>query len=116
MRLRGRTIGMPGSHPRLENGSPSGSGRNCPTRPWQTSRRAAGAAPLDPVLSHPSRSPRGNGEETSPMTAKSRFATAAALWLGAAAGCPAADDGVFVRFRLRTPEAAKYYVVLGGHI
>src|SRR4051812_44261232 len=50
------------------------------------------------------------------MNATSRLATAAALWLGVAAVCPAADDGVFVRFRLRAAGPATYHVVLGGYV
>ncbi|HEY1381360.1 MAG TPA: hypothetical protein VGF55_31455, partial [Gemmataceae bacterium] len=49
------------------------------------------------------------------MNATLRFATALAVWLGTAVAGPAAD-GVFVRFRLRAAEPAKYYVVLGGYI
>jgi hypothetical protein len=50
------------------------------------------------------------------MKTSCRFAMAVAIWFTIAAASNAADDGVFVRFRLRAPEGNKYYVILGGYI
>src|SRR5438477_3671949 len=49
------------------------------------------------------------------MNTKYSLPTLVAFWIGAATVCAAADDGVFVRFRLLGPAGAKYHVKLGGY-
>jgi hypothetical protein len=50
------------------------------------------------------------------LNANSSLIVAAILWLGPSIGATAAEDGVFVRFRLQEPAGARYYVKLGGYI
>ncbi|MBA3483202.1 MAG: beta-galactosidase trimerization domain-containing protein [Pirellulales bacterium] len=50
------------------------------------------------------------------MKARLWFTLGVALWLASTARSDAAEDGVFVRFRLQQPQGAKYYVKLGGYV